>query len=770
MTSEQILTSSSNEAARGTEIDLPPALIAISRELHAATSLIDSLVALEERILATLGAERFTIYQKGRSDREIISKFKSGGDKGVIRVAMNMSSIAGYVAMSQKGVLVSDVAKPGVLEKIHPKLRFDSSYDQRTGFRTRSVVAVPIRHQSILLGVLQLINHRGGGAFSKTDYDHAEVIAHQLAEKFKNELQATKTPHEYLVAKGLLTEEKLQEWIELAKKEGRHINDVLIKEGRIPKNELGTSLEYYYQVPFMSYDPELQLPVELLQGVNDVYLKQASWVPVEKQGDEVTIILEDPSNVNVLMEVQRLVQARHYIFRVGIYDDIRNYIAQFTKEATRSTAAIAEKLKEESSKAQKIERKVAEVREIAFEEGDDEEATVIKFVNQILNEAYENRASDIHIEPGKGSVPGQVRIRVDGVCRVLTTIPSTHVTAVVSRIKIMSSLDISEKRKPQDGKFGVRIRGSVVELRVATLPTVTGEAVVMRILASGEPLPFSKLNLTRRNYNVISNLIEYPHGIILVVGPTGSGKTTTLHAVLGHLNTPERKIWTAEDPVEITQPGLNQVQIQKKIGFDFAAALRAFLRADPDVMMIGEMRDYETAHSAVEASLTGHLVLSTLHTNSAPETISRLLDLGLDPASFSDALLGVLAQRLVRTLCERCKEPYAPDEGEVKTLERFYGEKHFDELGVQAGVSTFFRPTGCKACGGTGYRGRTGIHELLQVTPEMRSLIYRKGTVGEIRDLALSQGMRTLMQDGIAKLVNGMTDLENVRKIALGST
>ena len=336
----------------------------------------------------------------------------------------------------------------------------------------------------------------------------------------------------------------------------------------------------------------------------------------------------------------------------------------------------------------------------------------------------------------------------------------------MSRIKIMSGLDIAERRKPQDGKCAVRFRGQPIELRVATIPTVNGESVVLRILAASEPLPVEKLNLSERNISELKKLVVRPHGIMLVVGPTGSGKTTTLHAVLGHINTPERKIWTAEDPVEITQSGLQQVQVLPKIGFDFAAALRSFLRADPDVIMIGEMRDRETASSGIEASLTGHMVFSTLHTNSAAETVTRLLDMGIDPISFSDALLGVLAQRLVRTLCDKCKQAYQPTTREIESLIHYYGEQYFDELNVDRAGLTLYKAKGCEHCAGSGYRGRTGVHELLVSSPEMIELIYKNATAGEIHSLSVQQGMRTLMQDGIAKLLRGQTDIEQIMKVA----
>jgi type II secretory ATPase GspE/PulE/Tfp pilus assembly ATPase PilB-like protein len=329
----------------------------------------------------------------------------------------------------------------------------------------------------------------------------------------------------------------------------------------------------------------------------------------------------------------------------------------------------------------------------------------------------------------------------------------------------MANLNIAEKRVPQDGKLAFRMSGQLIEVRVATIPTVAGEGVVMRILAAGGALPMSKMNLSLRNTTMIEEMIKKPHGILLVVGPTGSGKTTTLHAILGYINTPEKKIWTAEDPVEITQPGLQQVQVSPKIGFTFANALRAFLRADPDIILIGEMRDKETAHAGIEASLTGHLVLSTLHTNSAPETITRLLDLGLDPVNFSDACVGILAQRLIRTLCSNCKEKYPASEVDMAFIKRQYGEQYLDELNLSEPVM-LQRGAGCEECGDTGYKGRTGVHELLGMTSELRSLVYKEASVHAMKEQAMKDGMRTLTQDGILKVLKGDTDIAQVQIIS----
>ncbi|MBF0284058.1 MAG: GspE/PulE family protein [Magnetococcales bacterium] len=738
-----------------------PELEGIYHRLNHAGGFAEIFPALEKEMLAFLQAERITVYQKGRHDREIVSRYLSedGGLKD-IRLPLATTSIAGYVALSQKGLRIDDVYEGEKLAVIHPNLHFDKRFDRQSGYRTCSMIVTPIKSGAILLGVLQVINRVGGGAFSAEDLRHAEELALVIGQKFRNEFNITRGPYDLLVQKGLLQETQLEEMKERSTRTKVALEQLIIHELRISPEEVGASLEQYFQAPFMRYDPALNPPQVLLKTLNVAYLTKQLWVPVAGDFEKAVILIDNPSDAGRIMEIQRILNAKSYEFRVGLREDILRYLkggGGGSGDVGNINDLVGE-MEGESLEATAV---------VDEESGMDEKAPlIIKLVNQMIVEAHKIGASDIHIEPSKGTAPAVVRMRIDGQCRAVLQIPASHIKAVVARIKIMSRLDIAERRRPQDGKCVIKIGNNTVELRVATLPTVNGESAVMRVLASGGALPFDKLNLSPRNAEVCKELVAHPHGIFLVVGPTGSGKTTTLHAVLGYLNTPDRKIWTAEDPVEITQPGMCQVQVDKKIGFDFAAALRAFLRADPDIILIGEMRDHETAHSGIEASLTGHLVFSTLHTNSAPETITRLLDLGLDPMNFADALLGVLAQRLVRTLCGECKEFYQPDQEEFDRLVNYYGPVYFSELGFTREESKLARPKGCAKCGNSGYKGRTGLHELLGASEAMRKLVARKAPVNEMRAQAMQEGMRTILQDGVMKIFKGQTDIAQLMKVA----
>ena len=405
-----------------------------------------------------------------------------------------------------------------------------------------------------------------------------------------------------------------------------------------------------------------------------------------------------------------------------------------------------------------------------------ESAGMVRLVNTMIAEAQRGHASDIHIETNAGEALTAIRFRKDGELEPYLWLPAKLRGPLVSRIKIMAKLDIAERRRPQDGKIDfAEFGGKALELRVAVMPTHDGlEDVVLRLLESAKPLPLSALGLQPRDLAIIAELSRRSFGMVLAVGPTGSGKTTTLHSMLAEVNTPEHKIWTAEDPIEITQPGLRQVQVNHKIGLTFANAMRGFLRADPDIIMIGEIRDAETAKIAIEASLTGHLVLSTLHTNNAAESVVRLLDLGMDPMNFADSLLGLVAQRLVRKLCTRCAVETPVDaegweallseyrEGSELTREQAQ-ERLLAAAGDPSAVVTTRHAVGCEHCGGKGYKGRLGVYEILQNSRAVKQLIQSRARPSEIFDTAVSEGMRSLRHDALEKVVQGLIDVTQAR-------
>ncbi len=738
----------------------------ITNRIHAAQNIKQILVDLKDGILKLFNAHSLTIYVVDRVKNEIYSQVMAGSELKEIRVPISNKSISGYCANNNRIVHIADAYDTLELKAIDKELSFDQSWDKKTGYRTRQILAAPINYSGKLMGVIQILNKKGGtGKFTEEEVSFVEEIAEVLGVAFFNQerfARRRKTRFDYLITRGAIKEEELDAAWEESREKKETIEGYLMSKYRISKEDLGKSFEEFYRCKFVSYNDKLPIPGDLLKNLKKEYLKRELWVPLERKGDAIRVIVDDPNNILKRDTIESLMKTKQLVYDVALPEDINKYITYFF-QAQGDDSSISDIL----GRAETTEEETQEEEDEAVTESD---SVIMQLVNKIINDAYARRTSDIHVEPNVGKKNVEVRLRVDGSCGLYQTLPYSYRNAIISRIKIMSNLDITERRKPQDGKIKFkRPTGEEIELRVATIPTQGGvEDVVMRILAKGETMPLEAMGLLKRNFDELGKILEKPYGMILVVGPTGSGKTTTLHAALHHINTPDTKIWTAEDPVEITQYGLRQVQVQPKIGFDFAAAMRAFLRADPDVIMVGEMRDFETAKTGVEASLTGHLVFSTLHTNSAPETITRLLDMGIDPLNFADALLGILAQRLVRTLCKKCKEAYHPTEQEFAELVEAYGPKQFEKLGVVYDDKfTMYRPKGCEACDKSGYKGRMGIHELLIGTDEVKRLIQKKSTVEVIREKAMEEGMTTLLQDGIQKSIQGVTDFVQVRRVCI---
>ena len=738
----------------------------ICNRIYAAANIDNVFVELTNEIIGLFNCERLTLFLVDGIKRELVSSFKSGNEVTEIRIPISSSTIAGYSVYRQKLLNIKNAYDKKELSFIAHELKFDPIWDIKTGFTTSQVLVAPVFYKTFMLGALQFINKKEGGNYDKSDEMHVKELARIIGIALYNQKKVVKgniNKFTYLLENHILTQKELKKAVGEAKKEKLSVESFLIKKLKIPKKDIGKSLSQYYKVQFVEYNQNTAIPGDLLKGLKIPFIRANTWVPWRSEKNKIIILVDNPNDLQKVDVIKSLFPGKSIELKVAIKEDILDFIKLFTNDEKELNAieSIISQLQNEDND---VEDETALVTE--------EDGAVVQLVNKIILDAYARGASDIHIEPYPGKRNTEVRIRIDGSCTLYQTIPYSYKNAVISRIKIMSNLDIAERRKPQDGKIKFKKYGGLdIELRVATVPTQGGiEDIVMRILAAGDPIPLSGMGFSKNNYENFLKIIVQPYGIIFVCGPTGSGKTTTLHSALGYINKTETKIWTAEDPVEITQSGLRQVQVQPKIGFDFAAAMRSFLRADPDVIMVGEMRDKETTQIGIEASLTGHLVLSTLHTNSAPESVTRLLDMGMDPFNFADAILCILAQRLVRTLCKDCKEKYHPSKEEYDELVREYGgeEDFIENVNIPyTDDLTLYKPKGCDTCNETGYRGRMGIHELLIGTDEQKKLIQQSSRMEILRQQAIKDGMTTLKQDGIEKVFAGKCDLLQVRKVCI---
>lgn len=557
---------------------------------------------------------------------------------------------------------------------------------------------------------------------------------------------------ELLIKQGLITEEQLQKAIQVQKREGKRIGEVLIKLGLITEKDIVVTLGKQLNIPYASLAKGLLEPdpnQELDKLVPQNFARRYCLIPLSRNLNALTVAFADPLDVLMMDNLKKMTGCDINPI-VASESDIIQAIDRFYGEKDLLKEAISES----------YEAGEVEIEEIPEEEAlslntliaKAEEAPVIKLVDLILRQAIKDRASDIHIEPFKGRV--SVRYRIDGVLYEIPP-PAGHLLlAIVSRIKILAKMDIAEKRLPQDGAFIVKAENRIIDFRVSTIPTVRGEKVVLRILDKSQvPLDLSQLGFEAKDLESYRKAVSSPWGLIFLTGPTGCGKSTTLYATLNEIKTPHKNLVSIEDPVEYRLEGINQVQVKADIGLTFANGLRAFLRQDPNIIMVGEVRDLETAQICLRAALTGHLVLSTLHTNDAPTAISRLIDLGISPYLISPSLLLVGAQRLVRKLCPECKEAYEPT-GEM--------------LGkVKLAAELIYRPKGCDYCNRTGYRGRSAIYEILPMSERLSQAIAQGATYQQLKEISLETGMKTLYQNGLKKVEQGITSLEEVLSVTM---
>ncbi|MBC3918071.1 GspE/PulE family protein [Undibacterium sp. CY18W] len=763
----------------------------LTNKIHGADALDQIMLDVSQDICDLFDCDRLTIYVVAQDKTTLISKIKTGLNSFKdLRLSISEQSIAGHVALTRTMISLRDVYDENELRSHSPTLKFQRAVDQRTGYRTKQMLVAPIvdAQSNELLGVVQFINHRFGNAFTDIAAEGVQALCETLAVAFSQKSKAlpTNTPRtkfDFLVSEAIISAQELELAVSSARRNLQDLEDVLTDEFDIPVSSLGQALAKYFNVPYEPFKPERLVPVDLVKRLKRQYVEQNSWLPVMEDQNGLTVLAIDPEHINTTHVVNHVFATSKINYKVTTKKEFRQTIDQFfggvadTGSVDDLLSGMEDEDEEHGGGQSAVEISAAVENEL------------VKLINKIIIDAYQQGASDIHIEPRPGKEKTLIRFRKDGSLSPYIEIPASYRNSLLARIKIMCDLDISERRKPQDGKIKFKKYGPYdIELRVATIPSSGGmEDVVMRILAAGEPIPLDKLGILPYNLERLKQVVSKPYGLFFVCGPTGSGKTTTLHSVLSHLNTPETKIWTAEDPVEITQKGLRQVQVNRKAGMDFATVMRAFLRADPDIIMVGEMRDKETVAIGLEASLTGHMVLATLHTNSAPESIVRLLDMGMDPFNFADALLGILAQRLTKRLCGKCKVAYHPGKEEMKDLLDEYcvellNTEAFTKNALEAkkkvfttwqslygdkqGKFTLYKAVGCEHCS-NGYKGRLGLHELMVANDIVKKLIQDHARVSELLTAALADGMLTLKMDGIEKVLSGLTDMKQVRIVCI---
>jgi type II secretory ATPase GspE/PulE/Tfp pilus assembly ATPase PilB-like protein len=766
----------------------------LTNKVHATKNIDEILTDLSAELCGLFFADRLTIYLTSEDKGSIVSKVKTGLHSFKdIKLPINEQSVAGFVAVNKRVLNIKDVYDEAELKAHSPQLNFLKAVDAKTGYRTRQMLVAPIQEAKSrdLIGIIQIINTKNGQSFAQYMEEGVLQLCETLSIAFRQRQGASivqvRGKYDALVTEAVISAEELELAQRSSRRKNLDLETVLIDEFQVKVPALGRALSAFFGVPYEPFKQDRIKPPDLLRNMSREFCLTNQWVPLDDTKDGILVMTPDVERTRTSRMVSNVYPKSKIVYCVATQRDFVSTLDQMFggSAALQDSGNIDDLLGDLDEDGEGGEMGGGD--DIASAASDNE---LVKLVNKVIIDAYQQGASDIHIEPYPGKGKTEIRFRKDGSLTPYIQVPASYRNALAARLKIMCDLDISERRKPQDGKIKFKKFGPLdIELRVATIPTAGGvEDIVMRILAAGEPIPLDKLGLSKSNLALCKGAIEKPYGLFFVCGPTGSGKTTTLHSVLGYLNKPDTKIWTAEDPVEITQKGLRQVQVNKKAGLEFSIVMKAFLRADPDIIMVGEMRDKETVATGIEASLTGHLVFATLHTNSAPESIIRLLDMGMDPFNFADALLGILAQRLAKRLCAKCKTPHRATDEEIKALldeyslelmnteswkkdpegERakvleFWGK----EFGDENGHLVLHTGKGCDTCGGTGYKGRVGLHELLIGTDRIKKDIQEHARVAQMFATALEEGMRTLKQDGIEKVWAGITDIQQVRAVCI---
>jgi type II secretory ATPase GspE/PulE/Tfp pilus assembly ATPase PilB-like protein len=754
----------------------------ITNRINDTDNLEEIFTDINEDIRQLFNINVLNIYAVDRPKKEIYSMRLEDSILKEIRLPINNSTIAGHAANTKRMIHINDAYNEREIRKIHEQLSFDRNLDKKKGIVTGQVMAIPILHDGSIMGVMEIMNKKGSDKIDDYRQIFLDEIFNALGNTFADNENAPNQNRDdkfdYLIEHGLVTEADMRKAWKKARNQKELIENILMRRYNVYREDIGKALAEYYHCQFISYNGMLPIPHDLLKNIKEKHLQSLLLVPLNKINGKINVIVDDPANIVKREAIEGLLKTKTIKYSVSLTEDILKYIDRFYSSDEVAVDVEVEKEEEEDKKdyipivefRAKMETEKMTIKDESNEVIKQTPDTIEQLVNKIIHEANSRLASDIHIEPNMDTNNIEIRYRIDGVCLLYQTLPYRFLDALISRIKVISNLDPSVKGMPQDGKIRFKKpAGGEIELRVAIIPTQGGvEDVVMSILAKGKVMPLEVIGLSKRHYWELLKLLERYQGMILFAGPTGSGITTTIHACLANINTPEKKIWTAEATVEIKQHGLRQVEIQPQTGLTFAKTMRSFLNADPDVIMVGGMPDFETARICIETSLNGRLILGAMPTQSTTETIVRLMDMGVDSVNFADGLLGILAQRLVRTLCKKCKETYHPSKEEYEELAELYGNEYFETLNLSySNDLELYRPKGCDDCDQTGYTGRIGIHELLIVSRNIKRMIQRRKNVEFIQQAAMAEGMTTLLQDGIIKAIQGHTDVNQIRRICI---
>lgn len=825
----------------------------ITSRIHTAANLREIVIDIKEDIRRLFHIHRLSIYLIDKGKKEIYTLLDDGHETKEIRLPINSTTFAGYVAQKKKMLHIADAYNEREIKIINDALKFDDSQDEITGTTTGQIIVSPIMHEGTMLGVMEIMNQKDTDAIDDYKQIFLDEISGCLAKAFLTQhdfiqnSQKDRVRLEKLIQEGILTSDQMNQAMKESLDVKEDLATILIKRYGVSKEAIGDALADHFSCPFTPYSDDIFIPSKLLAGIEKSSLLTMVWIPLKVVKGKIHILISDPSDFIKKREIGKILETDSIQYSVALTADILKLIDRFYPEedealpeekpkqapatdlpdldvhtsrsmtnipassldasanddlsASAKTPAAGVKApfnpsipkpvpaggmvpdsdpgrQEKSSRAEKPApvRIMTLTTDAAKQHGKADgivpqpEKSMPSTCSDILFEAHGRRASDIHFEPDPLNDNISLRIRVDGQFMPYRTMSYGDYEIFTQTVKQSAHLDATNRAAIQNGKFKLkRPSGDEIHLRVTFIPTRSGmEDTVIHISSKAKMIPLELLGLSEDHYAELANILRQPRGVILVVGPAGAGVTTTLHACLENINTPDKKIWTAEEAVEIVQNGLRQVPIDPQKGFDFPHVLRSFLNADPDVIMINPIHDLETARLCMEASLKGRLVLGSLRADNIVDAIERCLDMGINHLVFADAMLAIVEQRLIKTLCPKCKGKYHPSREEYDELADIYGEQAFSKFNIPYSDSfSLYRPKGCEVCGHTGYGGRTCVSEIFVFTPQLKRMIRRKETVDSLYQTAISHGLTTLIQDGISKVLQGFSDNRHVRLTCL---